>query len=792
MTHKVKKSILISVGVLFSFVFLVVLFVSPITKFLVEKYDTKFIGREIKMDWAYVNPFTGYIYFSKVRISELDADSSFISIDNLMANFALWKLFKGTYEINEITLNRPKANIIQNKKALNFDDLIKLFQPKSHTSKRKSPIHFNVLNIQINNGEFHYYEQHIQIHYFIKNVNITSSGKWWNKDSLEATFSFTAGIGSGNAKGDCSINLENLNYRLHASIAKYDLDFVQQYLKDISNYGSFRANLDAEIKARGNFKDQENISARGQLSFNDFHFGKNPKEDYASFDKLILAINELSPKHHKYLFDSIAITHPFFLYERYDKLDNVQTMFGKKGSKITEAAADKTEFNLVIEIARYVKVLAKNFFRSNYKINRLVVYKGDLRFNDYSTSEKFAIGLSPINAFADSIDKNHKRVSVVLVSGIKPFGNGSVTLSINPKDSSDFELEYQFEKLPATLFNPYLISYTSFPLDRGTLELKGKWTVRNGEINSNNHLTVIDPRISSRLLNKGTQWIPMRVIMALVRERGNVIDYEIPITGNLTKPNFHLRDVIFDVATNIFVKPATTPYRIQVRNIEKEIEKSLAFNWEMITSKMNSNQLHFLQRLAEFLKDNPDASLSITPQNYTLKEKEYLLLYEAKKKYYRSKIATNTKTYTETDSNMVAKMSIKDPQFVNYLNHQIKDSLLFTIQDKCAGFVSVVELDQYYAQLQETRKKAFLSVFSSIGVSSQINFMSGKTVIPYNGFSFYQIDYTSEFPESLLKAYRELNVLNNASPRKKFKWIRKKNQHTPFINNKIKKAVPTN
>jgi hypothetical protein len=143
MTHKVKKSILISIGVIFSFVFLVVLFVSPITKFLVEKYDTKFTGREIKMDWVYVNPFTGYLYFSHVQINELHADSSFISIDNLSANFALWKLLRGTYEINEITLNRPKANIIQNKKALNFDDLIKLFQPKSPNSKEH--LHYNLM-----------------------------------------------------------------------------------------------------------------------------------------------------------------------------------------------------------------------------------------------------------------------------------------------------------------------------------------------------------------------------------------------------------------------------------------------------------------------------------------------------------------------------------------------------------------------------------------------------------------------------------------------------------------------
>ena len=65
------------------------------------------------------------------------------------------------------------------------------------------------------------------------------------------------------------------------------------------------------------------------VAINDFHFGKNPEDDYASFDKLVLAINEMSPKKHKYLFDSVSLSHPYFKYERYDYLDNLQTMFGK-------------------------------------------------------------------------------------------------------------------------------------------------------------------------------------------------------------------------------------------------------------------------------------------------------------------------------------------------------------------------------------------------------------------------------------------------------------------------------
>jgi hypothetical protein len=152
----------------------------------------------------------------------------------------------------------------------------------------------------------------------------------------------------------------------------------------------------------------------------DFHFGKNISEDYASFDKLVLAINKLSPKKHLYLCDSIMLKHPYFKYERYDKLDNLQTMFGAGGSKIATSNNNQSQFNLIIEIANYIKVLSMNFFKSDYKINKVAVYEGDLKFNDYSQSEKFALDLNPFYVFADSIDKNHKRVEVAFKSGINP------------------------------------------------------------------------------------------------------------------------------------------------------------------------------------------------------------------------------------------------------------------------------------------------------------------------------------------------------------------------------------
>jgi len=773
---KLKKSFIFFFSTITIVAVLVVAFISPIAKYLIEKYDEKLTGRQITLDRAYVNPFTGYVYLSNLKIYEFKSDSVFLSIDGVSANFEMLKLLSKTYEISEITLDHPHGIIIQNKKDLNFNDLIEKFSPKEMAATTTGPLHFNILNIKINEGEFYYLDKQIPINYFIKKVNLESSGKRWDLDSIAIKFSFLSGIGSGDMKGNFSMNFKNLDYRFAVIVNKFSLQIIDQYLQDLINYGNFRASLDADIKATGNFADEENLNASGLIAVNDFHFGKTSKEDYASFEKLAVDIIQLNPKNHKYILDSISLNHPYLKYERYDYLDNFQTIFGKKGSNVTAVTGDPTKFNLIIEIGKYVQVIAKNFFRSNYKVNRLAVYKGDLKFNDFSINEKFTADLSPLYAVADSIDKSHNRVEAILKSGIKPYGNIAVTLSINPKDSVDFDLTYHLGKTPVSIFNPYMITYTSFPLDRGTIDINGKWSVRKGFIESSNHLLIIDPRVTKKVKNKDAKWIPMPLIMSFIRERGNVIDYDIPISGSLKNPKFHFGDVIWDLIKNIFVKPATTAYRQEVKDIETEIEKSLTVKWQMNQNVLRSNQENFIEAMANFLFKNPKAFIAVHPQHYTTKEKEYILMFEAKKKYFLATNNKNAKYFCEADSEIVNKMSIKDSLFVHYLNKQVKDTLLFTIQDKCAKFVDSSLINEKFKQLNKEREKAFIAFFTKKEVEKQVKIYPSIDTIPYNGFSFYKIEYKGEFPEPLLKAYQEINELNDEAPRKKFEKERKKNK----------------
>jgi len=118
-------------------------------------------------------------------------------------------------------------------------------------------------------------------------------------------------------------------------------------------------------------------------------------------------------------------------------------------------------------------------------------------------------------------------------------------------------------------------------------------------------------------------------------------------------------------------------------------------------------------------------------------------------------------------------MSVKDSLFVHYLNKQINDSSIFTIQGKCTRIIDSSIVNAKFEQLNKDREKAFISYFKKGEVEKQVKIFPGGNVIPYNGFSFYKIDYKEEFPEYLIKAYQQMNELNSEAPRKKFRQERK-------------------
>lgn len=773
---KWKKVTAIVLGVLFDLVVLIIVFISPIAKYLIEKYDEKFLGRQITLDWIYLNPFTGYAHIDDLRLYEVNKDSVFVSFSGLSINLEMFKLIGKTYEISNLTINKPEIHIVQNRQNFNFNDIIERFTPKDTTaSKNTTPIHFNVLDVKIKDGKFFYIEQVIPVNYWITDLDIETPGYRWNVDTVLATVKCKSGPGTGDVKVDANFNLKTMDYKVKALVNKFDLSIFEQYLKDLANYGRIRANLDCDVAAEGNINSQLNMKAKGYLAINDMHFGKNADEDYLSFKKLALNMNYISPLQYEYDFDTIAIVNPYFKYERYDYLDNIQRMFGVGGSEIKEAKADSSKFNLILEIADFIEVIGKNFVKSHYRATKFALYNGDIRYNDYAIREKFAIAASPLNIMAKDIDKNNPRINVDLNTTLQPHGNVAFGISINPRGIKDFDISYAITEIALPDMNPYVVTYTSFPFKSGTLEFKGKWHVRDSIIESMNHLIILNPQLLKRIKKKDSKWLPLPLVMAFIREPGNYIDYEIPVRGSLSDPKFKIGDVILDILRNIFVKPPTYPYRSYVKNQQVEVENHQIFRWGMHQTQLSKGQQNFMEKVASFLEKNPETQIYVAPIEYTIKEKEHLLYYEAKKKYYLHALNKKAAEYAEEDSLEVEKMSVKDTMFLRTLDRQVSGAdSMFTLMEKCMNYLDTVILNTRLDKLSTARKKSFMDSFVDEGVAKRVKFSAEKSDIPRTGFSHYRISYDGDIPEPLRKALENLDddvekVLTPGVPRNKLK-----------------------
>src|ERR1700754_2648742 len=89
---RINKRISYTVAAFLLIFILLVVIVSPLTKYYLEKYDTSLFGREASIGWAYTNPFTGYVHLHNIKIFELQGDSLFISARSASANFSMRKL----------------------------------------------------------------------------------------------------------------------------------------------------------------------------------------------------------------------------------------------------------------------------------------------------------------------------------------------------------------------------------------------------------------------------------------------------------------------------------------------------------------------------------------------------------------------------------------------------------------------------------------------------------------------------------------------------------------------------
>lgn len=99
---------------------------------------------------------------------------------------------------------------------------------------------------------------------------------------------------------------------------------------------------------------------------------------------------------------------------------------------------------------------------------------------------------------------------------------------------------------------------------------------------------------------------------------------------------------------------------------------------------------------------------------------------------------------------------------------------MFTLHEKCLNFVGNDLVNARMKRLIKDREASFREPFLANATDGQIKMFASENSIPYNGFSFYSLEYPGEIPDALRKANQKMNRLNDGAPRKKYLARRKK------------------
>jgi hypothetical protein len=718
---------------------LIISFLSPISKFLIEKYSEKYAGRKIVMSWLYVNPFTGRFHAHDLKIMENKSDSSFIRIQDCSFNISFYKLFSKKLDVSAITLEKLRINIVENKSSFNWDGFFTrdTLKPKSVSP---APLEFSFRDIRLINSEVVYSETSIPVHYYTTKINVQCPVIQWDSDTSSFTYDFNFLEKSGHVKGFFSMNFKDLDYHLKTSFDSFDMKSLDQYIKEFSEYGYFSAMLNANLNAHGNFHDAKNLIATGKLGISDFHFGKSKGDDYLRFSKLLLNIDTLSPVNKKYLFKTVLLDSAYVKYQRYDSLDNFSQMIGDKGAHISKAHSEHHAENIIFQIADYIASVAKDLVNSNYRADTLLVSNAHAHYDDFSLAQQFSVSVNPLTISASHVDTRFERTDLNIKAKINPFGNLEVHLNVNPTDFGDFLLDFNLRNLPIPLFNPYLVTYTSYPFDNGSLALSGKWKVKDNQITSLNHLLINNPTLAERVKEEDAKKRSMRLILFLIRDVHREIEHTIPINGNLNNPHYVLSSAIWQVLANILVKPTSYPYTEIKAESEEKKRIPVLLEWKLMQRKPERDQNTELGKVSRHLFFHPGAKVVITPYSFKEKEKEMLLMFEARKLFYLSQQRTSSKQLTETDSVAINKLSIRNPAFLVFLQTSSDSKLVFSNQEKALLVVGQARIDELYLKLINDRQKSVLNYFREKGYADRVTVKESKNDIPASGFSHYLLD----------------------------------------------------
>lgn len=235
-------------------------------------------------------------------------------------------------------------------------------------------------------------------------------------------------------------------------------------------------------------------------------------------------------------------------------------------------------------------------------------------FTDRDLPFEFNANVVELNANIDNISNTTSELTQVSLEGqVGEFGLMQLETQLDPfnfTDAANIDLRFSNIDLPEA--TPYVIKFAGREIDEGTIDLRLDYTLDNHALEANNQMTLDDLVLGERVEYPDAMDLPLDLALALLKDSNGVIEFEVPVSGELDNPEFNFGPAIRRAITNILTNIVAAPFRL-LGNLIGAGEDAAIDQIRFLPGRADiaAPEQQVLLQLAEALAQRPELVLEI-------------------------------------------------------------------------------------------------------------------------------------------------------------------------------------
>lgn len=197
-----------------------------------------------------------------------------------------------------------------------------------------------------------------------------------------------------------------------------------------------------------------------------------------------------------------------------------------------------------------------------FRIGQILLESGEVSYADRTLDPVFSTRLDQLNGSITGLSNVSPQQGKVSMQGrigdvASMKFDGSIG-TLGTEDVSKVTLQVDDVSLPA--LSPYLGRYLGYGVQGGKLDLDLDYEIAGSRIDAANRILLDRMELGDAITSEQAVNAPVKLGLALLRDRKGVIDIDLPIEGDLADPQFSVGPVVMSTFVNLIARAATSPF----------------------------------------------------------------------------------------------------------------------------------------------------------------------------------------------------------------------------------------